>query len=74
MQALPHPMCVAPYAREHEVAADVAGSPKTAGRREQNAGEDVIKRMKTGGLPVGKKESQDLAWKRVLEFFKRHLG
>jgi dienelactone hydrolase len=50
------------------------GSPKTAGRREQNAGEDVIKRMKTGGLPVGKKESQDLAWKRVLEFFKRHLG
>ncbi|KAK9839656.1 hypothetical protein WJX81_003894 [Elliptochloris bilobata] len=39
-----------------------------------NAGEDVIKRMKTGGLPVGKKESQDLAWKRVLEFFKAHLG
>lgn len=30
--------------------------------------------MKTGGLPVGKKESQDMAWKRVLEFFERHLG
>ncbi len=45
-----------------------------AGRCAQNAGEDVIKRMKTGGLLVGKKESQDLAWKRVLEFFKRNLG
>ena len=45
-----------------------------AGRAVQNAGEDSIKRMKTGGIPVGKKESQDLAWERVLKFFKAHLG
>lgn len=40
----------------------------------QNAGEDSIKRMKTGGIPVGKKESQDLAWERVLKFLKAKLG
>ena len=43
-------------------------------RAAQNAGEDVVKRMKTGGLPLGKKESQDVAWKRVLELFKSNLG
>ena len=27
-----------------------------------------------GGLPIGKKESQDAAWQRVAAFFKEHLG
>ncbi len=27
-----------------------------------------------GNLPVGKKESQDAAWERVLGFYKEHLG
>ena len=40
----------------------------------QNAGEDAIKRMSTAGIPAGKKESQDLAWERVLKFFKAQLG
>lgn len=45
-----------------------------AGCGVQNAGEDAIKRMRTGGIPVGKKESQDLAWERVFKFFQAHLG
>lgn len=27
-----------------------------------------------GNLPYGKKESQDLAWERILSFFKEQLG
>ncbi|CAL5220679.1 g2727 [Coccomyxa viridis] len=36
--------------------------------------EDIRKKMETGGLPIGKKESQDKAWERVSAFFKEHLG
>ena len=39
-----------------------------------NAEPEMQKTMKESGMPVGKKESQDKAWNRVLEFFKSHLG
>lgn len=39
-----------------------------------NAGEKIKEKMKTGNLPIGKKESQDAAWERVLGFYKEHLG
>lgn len=39
-----------------------------------NAEEGIQKTMKQSGMPLGKKESQDKAWERVLEFFKDILG
>ncbi len=26
------------------------------------------------GIPVGKRETQELAWSRLMDFFKKHLG
>ncbi|EIE22596.1 alpha/beta-hydrolase [Coccomyxa subellipsoidea C-169] len=39
-----------------------------------NAQSDSIERMKTAGIPVGKRETQELAWSRLMDFFKKHLG
>ncbi|CAL5220211.1 g2187 [Coccomyxa viridis] len=39
-----------------------------------NSDPDSFKRMETAGIPKGKPEDQELAWKRTFDFFKQHLG
>ncbi|BDA45824.1 hypothetical protein COCOBI_07-6110 [Coccomyxa sp. Obi] len=39
-----------------------------------NSRPDSIERMKTADVPVGKRETRDAAWSRLLDFFKKHLG
>lgn len=46
---------------------------KGEGHAFMNAGEDIMEAMASAGNPVGSKEAQDLAWKRVFDFYSKHL-